>query len=71
MARLIASLNGDGVGTPAEAALTATAYTVSAVPSFSMLSPVMMVSRRRGRCSRHPMLAVVTASVGDRIAPSA
>ena len=48
----------------AEAALTATAYRVSAVPSLSMLSPVMTVSSRLGRCSRRPMLAVVTASVG-------
>ena len=51
------------------AALTATAYRVSAVPSLSMLSPVMTVSSRLGRCSCRPMLAVVTASVGARIAP--
>ena len=67
--RLPATLSGEGVATLADAALTATAYRVSAVPSLSMLSPVMTVSSRLGRCSRRPMLAVVTASVGARIAP--
>jgi hypothetical protein len=47
--RLPTALSGDGVVTAAEAALTATAYTVSAVPSLSMLSPVMTVSSRLGR----------------------
>ncbi len=66
--KLPVALSRARVPVPA-AALTATVYTVSAVPSFSMLSPVMIVSSRRGRCRRRPMLAADTASVGARIAP--
>ena len=52
----------------ATAALNATRKIVSAVPSFTRLSPSRIVSGRLGRPNRLPMADAATASVGPRTA---
>ena len=54
---------------PATAAVTATRYRTSAVPSFTRLSPSTMVMARRGTPSRRMIAEAASGSVGATTAP--
>ena len=59
-----------GENLPLTAAVTAAAYSTSAVPSLNRASPSRIVTSRRGRPSRRAMLVAAAASVGPTAVPS-